>query len=773
MSARSVHPHSSHWGVFEAEVEDGQVVSVHPYPYDAHPSPILANIPDSIRHPTRISQPMVRAGWLDYGAGPSTQRGKEPFVPVSWETATDLLAAELRRVIERHGPQAIYGGSYGWASAGRFHHAQSQVHRFLNGLGGYTYSVHSYSMGAAEVIFPHVFGNYWDMLVRATAWPTIVEHADLFVCFGGLPLKNTAVKPGGIGRHRVPDYLRQAREHGVKFVLFSPLRDDLPDFVQAEWQPLVPGTDVAVMLALAHTLITERLHDTAFLDRYCVGFERFERYVLGEDDGQPKTPEWAEQISEVPAEAIRTLARRMATHKTFITMSWSLQRTEFGEQAPWMGATLAAMLGQIGLPSGGFGFGYSSTSMVGSAPLRFKFPSLPQGKNGVKTFIPVARIADMLLHPGEAFDYDGQRLTYPDIRLVYWCGGNPFHHHQHLARLRRAFERPDTVVVHDSFWTAMARNADMVLPSTMTLERNDIGWNENDSTLAAMRQAVAPFAQARSDYEIFAALAAKLGFWDRFTEGRNEMDWLRHMYDTWRTTASEHGVEVPTFEDFWEEGYLEQAWSDDHEVLFSAFRADPEHAPLATPSGRIELFSETIHSFGYADCPGHPTWLEPSEWTKGARAEQFPILLIANNPSTRLHSQLDIGATSQASKVQGREPIRLHPTDAATRGIAEGDVVRVFNDRGSCLAGAVLSKDVRPRVAQLSTGAWYDPLDPADVDALCVHGNPNVLTMDQGTSSLAQGCTGQHVLVEIERWNAPVPEITVSRPPPLEQRDGL
>jgi len=248
---------------------------------------------------------------------------------------------------------------------------------------------------------------------------------------------------------------------------------------------------------------------------------------------------------------------------------------------------------------------------------------------------------------------------------------------------------------------------------------------------------------------------------------------LRQMYDAWRTTASEHGVEVPTFEDFWGEGYLEQDWSDDHEVLFSAFRADPDHAPLATPSGRIELFSVTIHSFGYADCPGHPTWLEPSEWTKGARAEQFPILLIANNPSTRLHSQLDIGATSQASKVQGREPIRLHPTDAATRGIAEGDVVRVFNDRGSCLAGAVLSKDVRPRVAQLSTGAWYDPLDPADVDALCVHGNPNVLTMDQGTSSLAQGCTGQHVLVEIERWNAPVPEITVSRPPPLEQRDGL
>jgi biotin/methionine sulfoxide reductase len=773
MGARTVHSHSSHWGVFEAEVEDGQVVAVHPYPYDADPSSILDNIPGSVRHPTRISQPMIRAGWLDRGPGGDTRRGAEPFVPVSWETVTELLANELRRVVEAHGPQAIYGGSYGWGSAGRFHHAQSQIHRFLNGLGGYTFSRHSYSMGAAEVIFPHVFGNYWDMLGRATAWPIIVEHADLFVCFGGLPLKNTEVKPGGVGRHRVREYLRRATERGVEFVLFSPLRDDLAEFTQAQWHPLVPGTDVAVMLALAHTLITERLHDTAFLDRYCVGFDRFERYVLGQDDGQAKTPEWAAQISQVSAEDIRDLARRMATHNTFITMSWSLQRTEFGEQAPWMGATLAAMLGQIGLPSGGFGFGYSSTAMVGAPPLRFKFPSLPQGKNAVNAFIPVARIADMLLHPGEAFDYDGQRSTYPDIRLVYWCGGNPFHHHQHLGRLRRAFARPETIVVHDPFWTAMARNADIVLPCAMTLERNDIGWNENDSTLVAMRQAIAPYGQARSDYAIFTDLASKLGFGDMFTEGRSEMEWMRHMYDTWRATAAEHGAEVPTFDAFWEEGYFEQDWSDDREVLFAAFRADPDRSPLRTPSGRIEIFSDTIHSFGYADCPGHPTWLEPVEWLGGERAEQFPLLLIANNPSTRLHSQLDVGATSQASKVGGREPIRLHPSDAAARGIADGDIVRVFNDRGSCLAGAVLSEDVRPRVAQLSTGAWYDPLDPADLDAMCVHGNPNAVTMDKGTSSLAQGCTGQHVLVEVERWNAPVPQIRVSAPPPIEPRESI
>lgn len=636
----------------------------------------------------------------------------------------------------------------------------------------YTYSVHSYSLGAAEVIFPHVFGFFWDMLTRGTAWSTLAEEVELFVCFGGLPLKNTAVKPGGVSRHLTQTRLRRAKAHGAEFVLFSPLRDDLPDFVQAEWHAPLPGTDVAVMLALAHTLIVERLHDTAFLDRYCAGFEQFERYVLGQDDGQPKTPEWAADISEIPAETIRALARRMASHKTFITMSWSLQRTEFGEQAPWMGATLAAMLGQIGLSSGGFGFGYSSTSLAGSAPLQFKFPSLPQGRNPVKSFIPVARIADLLLRPGEQFDYDGQRLTYPDIRLVYWCGGNPFHHHQHLGRLRRALARPDTVVVHDPFWTAMARNADIVLPCTMTLERNDIGVGDNDTTVVAMRQAVPPYEQARSDYDIFTDLAARLGFAEQFTEGRDEMAWLRHMYAQWQETARAHDKEVPDFDTFWREGYFEHTWTDDHEVLFSAFRADPERAPLHTPSGRIEITSETIGGFGYADCPSHPTWLEPVEWSKGERAARFPLLLIANNPSTRLHSQLDIGATSQASKVQGREPIRLHPREAAARGIADGDIVRVFNDRGSCLAGAVVSGAVRPGVAQLSTGAWYDPLDRSDFDAMCVHGNPNAVTMDKGTSSLAQGSVGQHALVEIERWNAPAPPITVSGPPPIERREG-
>ncbi|HZR99815.1 MAG TPA: molybdopterin guanine dinucleotide-containing S/N-oxide reductase [Chloroflexota bacterium] len=769
---RERRPHSSHWGAFEAEVEDGALVGLCPYAQDPAPAVLLQNIPDAVRHRTRVARPMVRAGWLDQGPGPSARRGAEPFVPVSWDTAIELLVAELRRVRDAHGPQAVYGGSYGWASAGRFHRAQGQLARFLNCLGGYTRSVHTYSTGASEVIVPHVVGSLSGVLSRATAWPVIARHTELLVCFGGMPLKNTAVSFGGVSRHRVRDHLRALAERGAEFVLFSPLRDDLPDFVAARWHPLVPGTDVAVMLALAHTLITEGLHDRAFLARYCVGFDRFERYVLGLDDGCPKSPEWAAPLTEVPADAIRHLARRMAERRTLITVTWSLQRAEHGEQVPWMAITLAAMLGQIGLPGGGFGHGYGSTAGVGAAPLRFGFPALPTGTNPVQAFIPVARIADLLLCPGESFDYDGQRLTYPDIRLVYWCGGNPFHHHQHLGRLRRALARPDTIVVHEPFWTPMARHADIVLPATISLERNDIGATDNDPCLVAMRQALPPYAQARNDHDILADLAAALGVGAAFTEGRSEMEWLRHLYASWRVTAAAHGVAVPSFETFWEAGFLELAHTEDDLIAFQAFRADPDAAPLHTPSGRIEIYSATIAAFEYPSCPGHPTWLEPTEWLGAPRARQFPLQLIANNPRTRLHSQLDVGAYSQASKVQGREPLRMHPADAASRGLADGDVARVFNDRGSCLAGVVLSDAVRRGVVQLSTGAWYAPADPAGPDAMCVHGNPNVLTRDQGTSQLAQGCSGQHALVEVERWSGPLPPITVLDPPPIECRDG-
>jgi biotin/methionine sulfoxide reductase len=759
----------SHWGAFRVTVDGDEIVGVDGHPDDPAPSPLLANFVDGARNESRVQRPAIRRGWLEHGPGPTDQRGRDDFVGVEWGEALELLAAELARVRAKHGNESIYGGSYGWASAGRFHHAQSQLHRFLNCIGGYTASVNSYSLGATEVLLPHVVGGSNDVLRRATTWKAILEHTELVVAFGGMNVKNAWVSPGGVTRHTLPPSLAAAAHRGLAFELFSPLRSDLLPDVAATWHPIVPGTDTAVMLALAHTIVSEGLHDTAFLARYCVGADHLIDYLLGREDGIVKNADWAEPITGIPAATIRDLARRMARRRTLVTVSWALQRTRYGEQPVWMGIALAALLGQIGLPGGGFGHGYGSMADVGAPTVRYSLPVFSQGRNPVATYIPVAQVTRLLENPGGHLEYDGHDLRLPDIRLVYWAGGNPFHHHQDLNRLRRALARPDTVVVHDPFWTATARHADIVLPSTITLERDDVGAGRNDGYVIAMPRAVPPFMDARDDYEIFAELAKRLDAYDDFTEGRTARDWVEHIYDKFRGRVAERGVEVPPFDEFWSAGEAHLPASSDDHSLFDQFRADPDANKLGTPSGKIELFSETIASFGYEDCPGHPVWREPDEWLGGERAARFPLHLIANQPSSRLHGQLDAGANSRASKVAGREPIRIHPDDAAGRGISDGDVVRVFNDRGACLAGAVVTNDVRARVVNLSTGAWFDPIDPESLNATCAHGNPNVLTADIGSSRLAQGSTGQHVLVEVERYDGAAPPVRAHQPPRFVQ----
>jgi biotin/methionine sulfoxide reductase len=764
MSAR---PTTSHWGAYRVQAEAGGEIVVTPHPDDPAPSPLLGNIAGALWHATRVRRPAVRRGWLERGPGPSDRRGHDPFCEVSWDKALDLVAAELARVRGAHGNEAIFGGSYGWASAGRFHHAQSQLHRFLTFGGGYVGSRNTYSLGTSEVLLPHLVGSAGLVLRGASSWPTIVANTELIVAFGGIPEKNVYVTPGGMTTHGTPGYLAQLAARGTKIVLISPLRSDLPGYLDAEWHPVIPATDVALMLGLAHTLAAEGLHDKEFLDTCTAGYGTFERYLFGEADGVEKDAEWSGSVCGVEPEAIRDLARRMAAARTLVTVTWSLQRTRYGEQPVWAALALAAMLGQIGLPGGGFGHGYGSMGDIGSHGPLVKLPTLRQGHNPVRTFIPVARIADMLLNPGSTYDYNGGRLTYPDIRLVYWAGGNPFHHHQDLGRLRTAFGRPDTIVVHEPHWTAAARHADIVLPVTTGLEREDIGSGRRDTHLIAMHQAADPVGEARDDHEILAGLADRLGFGPAFTEGRDARQWLEHLYGEWREGMLGKGHDVPEFAEFWEAGEYRLPGGPEHFTLLEDFRADPVRSPLYTPTGRIEITSETIAGFGYPDCPGHPVWLEPDEWLGAPLARRFPLHLIANQPSTRLHSQFDVGATSQQGKVAGREPIQLHPRDAAGRGIAAGDVVKVYNDRGACLAGAVLTTAIRPGVVRLPTGAWFDPVPGIGPAPLCAHGNPNALTADVPSSRLSQGCAGQHALVQIERWIGEPPPVTVGSPPPL------
>ncbi|MEM9438939.1 MAG: molybdopterin-dependent oxidoreductase [Pseudomonadota bacterium] len=755
---------ANHWGPGIVTTSRGRLEAVKPHPDDPDPSRINDNIAESLNGRARVLRPAVRRGYLDHGHGASLgERGREPFVEIDWDTALNLIAKELMRVRSTHGNEAIFAGSYGWSSAGRFHHAQGQLKRFLNAAGGFVRSEGNYSYNAALVLMPHIVGNFREHVKQATRWRTVARDGRLVVMFGGVPLRNAQVSGGGTGKHRLQAELEACAQAGVRFVNLSPLKGDAADALNAEWLPPRPGTDVAVMMGLAHTLLSEGLYDQAFLDRYTVGFDRLAAYLSGEVDGVIKDVEWASRISGLPADRLRTLARDMTAGRTLITTAVGLQRADFGEQPLWMTVALAALLGQIGLPGGGYGIGYGADASIGTMDRPIRWPSFPQGRNPVETFIPVAMIADMLLHPGEGYDYNGQRHTFPDIRLVWWAGGNPFHHHQDLNRLRQAFQRPETVIVNEINWTASARHADIVLPVAAPVERTDFAAGTQDNALIPMPKAVQPAGEARCEFDIYTALESRLSLGTAFSRGLSAEAWQEQMWIEAQATAEQAGLSLPDWQDFLKGDLIEFDDPGPDNVFLSTFRDDPAKHPLPTPSGKIELASAVIAGFSYDDCPGHPVWSPPRGRTSG-EADGYPLHLLSGQPETRLHSQYDNGSFSRSWKIHGREPILINPADANVRGIADGDVVMVFNQRGRCLAGASVTDGIRQGVVFLWTGAWYDP-DFSDPEHLDRHGNPNVLTQDLRTSRLSQGAAAQSAFVDIVKYAGVPPPVEAFNPP--------
>jgi biotin/methionine sulfoxide reductase len=355
----------------------------------------------------------------------------------------------------------------------------------------------------------------------------------------------------------------------------------------------------------------------------------------------------------------------------------------------------------------------------------------------------------MLLNPGKTYDFNGQQREYADIRLVYWCGGNPFHHHQDLNRLDQAFKQPETVIVHEPWWTATAKRADIVFPATTPYEREDIGHAKGDSYLFHMPRLIEPVGEARDDFQIFSDLASRMGLEQEFTEGRSADEWLTHLYEEFRKENAANGIEVPDLEQLRLQNWVDLPVRGEEyaQVPFAEFRKNPIASPLATPSGRIEIFSETIEQFGYEECPGHPCWNPPDEWLGAELAASYPLHLVSPQPGDKLHSQME----SAIADIPGARPctIEINPSDASERGLKDGDLVKVFNRRGACQARAHISADIRNGVVSLPTGAWLDQ----DTDGTDLQGNPNILTRDLGTSRIGQGCSAHTTLVEIARMD--------------------
>lgn len=716
--------------------KDGEVISVEPAANDPDPSPIGQQLLRSREQ--RVLAPSIRSSWLDEGPFSSPERrGQDPFIEVSWDVALDMAGEVLEQTRRRAGNGAIFGGSYGWASAGRFHHAPSQLKRFLNCIGGFVPSVGTYSHGAAEVVAPRVLGIDLEAFLRiAPTLPDIAERTEVLISFGGFPDGNTQISSGGDAQHWYRPELRRAAKNGCRFVSISPLLGEFDRELGADWLQIRPGTDAALMLGLCGELLERGAQDDAFLARYCEGVDALVDYLAGRTDGVVKNAVWASEICGLEADAIASLATDMVGSRSVVNATWSTQRVENGEQAVWALVALGAFVGQMGRPGCGIAFGYGSMGSMGDASTSDFLPFLPQGTNPVQVSIPVSRIADCLLNPGAEYRFNGRVETYPDIDLIYWSGGNPFHHHQDLNRLQRAWSQAPAVLVNEPFWTATAQRADIVFPTTIGPERNDFGGTRYGSSLVAMDKVLDAPGQAQDDFWIFSQLALRLGCEAEFTLGRSVEQWLMAFYEDIRGSIPD----LPEYVSLRDQQIIDRPRRSRPETL-AAFLADPVDAPLETPSGRIQLSLDEHAALLGPQSDAHPSWMTPVSWLGAAASDEFH--LVSPMPRDRLHAQFGFDETTI-------QPVSISPTDAARLEVADGDQIRVWNERGECHCAAEVTPHVRPGVISIENGRWLGPRDPETGES-GRHGNPNTLTDDRATSVWAQATAAHSCLVRVER----------------------
>lgn len=791
----------SHWGAMQALVKGGVVAEVKPFSSaaytDKHPTDMLKGIQGLIYSPSRIRYPMVRLEWLkNRHKSDTSTRGDNRFVRLTWDEALDLFYEELERVQTDYGPWALYAGATGWRQTGQVHSCGNHMQRAVAMHGHFVKKVGDYSTGAGQVILPYVLGST-EVYSQGTSWPVILENTKTLILWANDPYKNLQVG-WNCETHESYTYLEQLKakvaDGSIRVISVDPVRTKTHKYLGCEQLYINPMTDVPFMLAIAHTLYNEKLYDKKFIDAYALGFEDFITYVQGDgDDGIEKTPEWAADICAIPADTIREFSRMLAADRTQLMFGWAVQRQQHGEQPYWMGAVVATMLGQIGLPGGGISYGHhyssigvpsSGASAPGAFPRNVDAGKKPKFDNtdfqGASSTIPVARWVDCLLDPGGKIKYNGAEVTYPDIRMCVFSGCNPWHHHQDRNRMKKAFRKLETVVTIDYSWNATCRFSDLVLPACTQFERNDIDiyGSYSNRGLMAMHKLVDPLFHSRSDFDIFTDLCRRFGRADEYRQGLDEMGWVRKLYNECREAnktfsaapGSDQGSSrLPEFDTFWQQGYVDFGPGENW-VRHASFRDSPEINALGTPSGFIEISSRKIGRYGYDDCRSHPIWMEKAERSHGGPgSDRYPLWLQSVHPDKRLHSQMCESEPFRATyAVQGREPVYISPQDAKARGIRNGDLVRVYNDRGQLLAGAVVSDDFPPGVIRIQEGAWYGPVGP-EIGALDTYGDPNTLTMDVGTSQLAQAPSANTCIVEVERFKGRAPVVTAfGGPKPME-----
>lgn len=679
-------------------------------------------------HPDRLKYPMKRVG----------KRGEGKFERISWEEAVETIASETTRIKEQYGPASryvIYATGVSATIRGNM-----LANRLLALDGGSLGYHNSYSTAATATATPYTYGTG-----TSGNTPDDWINSKLIILWGHNPAETV------FGTTMYP--LRKAKDAGARIIAVDPRYSDTAISLADEWIPILPGTDNAMMDAMAYVMVTEGLHDQEFLDKYALGFdaehmpegidgkESYKSYLLGEKDGIEKTPEWAEKITKVPSQTIIKLAREYATTKpAALVQGWGPQRNAYGEQIVRGATVLATMTGNVGI-NGGWASGSAYNS-------RIKVPSVPVPKNPFEGSIPVFMWTDAIVRGSEMTAKDGVKgvdKLPSNIKMIFNLAGNTLIN-QHsdcnkTAEILQDESLVEFIVVSDLFMTPSAKFADILLPGDTMFERDNITtpWTNGDFVLYANKVIEPPF-ECRFEYEWLKEVAEKLGLRDEFTEGNetNE-DWTRWIVEKLQETYSD----FPTFDEFRSTG-MHRFKFDEPFVAFKKQIEDLANNPFPTPSGKIEIFSERLWDMkDPEEIPAIPKYISSWEGPEDPLTEKYPLQCIGHHTKRRCHSTHDSNPWGEEVEQQ---TIWINKMDADARGIKEGDVVRAFNDRGIVQIPAKVTNKVMPGVTSISQGAWWTPNEKG-VDT---RGSINTLTTHRPTP-LAKGNPQHTNLIQVEK----------------------
>lgn len=657
-----------------------------------------------MNHPDRINYPMKRVG----------KRGEGKFEQISWDEAIDTAATKLREVIDTYGNEAVYVPYATGVSAS----TSRPFNRLLNLLGGYLNFYNSYSTAQISCITPYMYGSKQS----SGSTLTVAEDAKLVLLFGSSP---TETRQGGAVSHY--DWVHMREKTGAKIYVIDPRMNDSILGHSAEWLPINPGTDAALVAGIAHYLITNDLADLEFLHTYCVGFDEetmpeaykgknmsYRAYVMGEGyDKVEKTPEWAAKITGIPAAKIESLAQEIADSKPlYVNQGWGPQRRSNGEWTAWAIMTLPCLVGQIGLPGTNNGTREGSNSV--------SLQSFPAGTNPVKASIPCFLWTDAIDHGTEMTKYNAgvkgvDQLPVGIKYMINYAGNCLTNQHGDINYAHDVMSdesKCEFILGIDTVLCDSMKYADIILPDLFRFEQiSQIGTGGDNAYMISGQPCTTPKFERKTAYEMASLMAEKLGVGQEYTEGKTEEEWIKELYEKSR----QKDPKLPTYDEAMEMGVYVRP--GEKKVSMEKFRNDPVGSALDTPSGKIEIFSEKVLQFtegwevaeddtieGIDTLPAIPVYI-PEWYGVETKSEEYPLVLTGFHYRGRLHSSW--GGIEELKEVNPQEAW-INPVDADERGIAQGDTVRVKNEFGEIELLAKVTPRTIPGVVAISQGAWHD-----------------------------------------------------------------